>query len=153
MHGAVFLAIIAVIAGLCLWGKNNVELFQRVGSRQNFFADKNTVPQLVCSIALFLFFTGIRVKPVRLLTLLSGASFGVYLIHDHMYLRGMIWNQWAHVWQSCQGPGFWKTALLVPPVIYLVCSAMDTARKYLLEKPLMKLLDPMFEKIDQYLQA
>ncbi|MBR3108752.1 MAG: acyltransferase [Clostridia bacterium] len=153
VHGAVFLAIIAVIAGLCLWGKNNVELFQRVGSRQNFFADKNTVPQLVCSIALFLFFTGIRVKPVRLLTLLSGASFGVYLIHDHMYLRGMIWNQWAHVWQSCQGPGFWKTALLVPPVIYLVCSAMDTARKYLLEKPLMKLLDPMFEKIDQYLQA
>ncbi len=152
MQGLVFMGMVTLIAGLCLWGKNYPDLFQRVGSRQNFFADKNAVPQVICSIALFLFFTGIRVKPVKALTLLSGASFGVYLIHDHMYFRGMIWNRWAQVWQACQGDGFWKTALLAPVVIYLTCAVIDMLRKYLLEKPLMKLLDPVFEKIDAYLQ-
>ena len=64
----------------------------------------------------------------------------------------MVWNQWAHVWQDCLTPGFWKTALIVPPLIYLVCALIDIVCKYLLEKPLMKLLDPVFEKIDAYLQ-
>ena len=152
VHGVVFLGMIVLITGLCLWGKYYPDLFQRVGSRQNFFADKNAVPQVICSIALFLFFTGIRVKPVKALTLLSGASFGVYLIHDHMYFRNMIWGQWAQVWWACQTPDFWKTALLAPLVIYLGCSVVDILRKYLLEKPLMRLLDPVFETIDQYLQ-
>ena len=152
VHGLVFLGMVTLIAGLCLWGKNYPDLFQRVGSRQNFFADKNAVPQVICSIALFLFFTGIRVKPYKLLTMLSGASFGVYLIHDHMYFRSMIWGQWAQIWAACQTLDFWKTALLAPIVIYLACAVIDIVRKYLLERPLMKLLDPVFQKIDQYLQ-
>ena len=153
VHGLVFLGMVTLIAGLCLWGKYYPDLFQRVGSRQNFFADKNAVPQVICSIALFLFFTGIRVKPVKALTLLSGASFGVYLIHDHMYFRNMIWGQWAQVWWACQTLDFWKTALLAPLVIYLACAVIDMIRKYLLEKPLMKLLSPVFDKMDKYLQA
>ena len=152
LHGAVFLGMVTVIAGLCLWGRSHVEIFQRVGSRQNFFADKNAIPQVVCSIALFLFFTGIRVKPYKVLTLLSGASFGVYLIHDHSLFRTLIWNIYAQIWIACQTPDFWKTALLAPPAIYLACAAADLLRKYLLEKPLVKLLTPTFDKIDSWLE-
>ena len=148
LHGAVFLGMIGLMAFLCLWGADHADLFQRVGSRQNFFADKNAVPQVVCSCALFLFCAGLRVKPFRGLTLLSGASFGVYLIHDHGLIRGMIWGQWLKIWQACQGPDFWKTALMGPFLVYLCCAAVDLVRRYALEKPLMKLLNPAFEKID-----
>ena len=151
LHGAMFLAMVALISWLCLWGRDHQELFQRVGSRQNFFADKNTVPQLICSCGLFLFFAGIKVKPGRLLTLLSGASFGVYLIHDHNLFRAMIWGQWAAVWQQCQTADFWKTALLTPPILYVACAAVDILRKYLLERPLEKLLNPAFDRIDRWL--
>ena len=43
--------------------------------------------------------------------------------------------------------GYEKTALLAPPAIYLTCAAADILRKYLLEKPLVKLLNPAFQKI------
>ena len=151
LQGALFLSMVALIAWLCLWGSAHVDLFQRVGSRQNFFADKNTVPQLLCSCGLFLFFAGIKVKSSRFLALLSGASFGVYLIHDHSLLRGMIWGQWFSVWRACQTPDFWKTALLTPLILYLACALIDILRKHLLEKPLDKLLSPAFEKVDLWL--
>ena len=151
LQGALFLSMVALIAWLCLWGNDHVEMFQRLGSRQNFFADKNTAPQLLCSCGLFLFFAGIKVKSSRFLTLLSGASFGVYLIHDHSLLRGMIWGQWFSIWQSCQKPDFWKTALLAPLILYPACAFADVLRKYLLEKPLDQLLKPAFEKLDLWL--
>ena len=151
LHGAVFLISTAFIAASCLWGREHQELFQRVGSRQNFFADKNTVPQLINSCALFLFLANLRVKPVRALTLLSGASFGVYLIHDHSLIRGRIWGNWLKIWQACQLDNFWLTALCAPVLIYLCCAAIDLARKYLLEKPLMKGLSPVLEKIDGWM--
>lgn len=150
-QGCLFAAMLGLMGWLCLWGNEHPELFQQVGSRQNFFADKNTLPQLLCSCGLFLFFAHLRVKPSRLLTMLSGASFGVYLIHDHSLLRPMIWNVWFHVWQDCLTPHFWKTAFTVPLIIYLVCAAADILRKYLLEKPLEKLLGPVFQKIDGWL--
>ncbi|MBR5111201.1 MAG: acyltransferase [Clostridia bacterium] len=153
LHGAVFLGMLALITWLCLWGRDHQELFQKVGSRQNFFADKNAVPQLLCSCGLFLFFAGIKVRPSKYLTLLSGASFGVYLIHDHNLLRPVIWGQWVAVWQQCQTASFWKTALIIPPVIYLSCGAVDILRKFLLEKPLENLLNPAFEKTDRWLNG
>ena len=151
VHGAVFLGMVALITWLCLWGRDHQELFERVGSRQNFFADKNAVPQLICSCGLFLFFAGIKIKPGNLLTLLSGASFGVYLIHDHSLLRGMIWGRWCAVWQQCQTVSFWKCALFAPLILYVSCAAVDILRKYLLERPLEKLLNPTFEKTDRWL--
>ena len=151
LHLLVFLGMITLMTGLCLWGNDHQELFQRVGSRQNYFTEKNAVPQLICSVALFLLFAGIRVKPFRVLTMLSGASFGVYLIHDHMFLRPLLWNQWFHVWLACMKPGFWKIVLLAPPIIYLSCALLDLVRKRLLEAPLMKRLNPVFEKIDGWI--
>ena len=151
LQGALFLLMVVCIALSCLWGAQHQELFQRVGSRQNFFADKNAVPQLICSCSLFLFFANLRVKPYKWLTLLSGASFGVYLIHDHGLLRGMIWGAWLQIWQACQREDFWLTALLAPAGIYLACAAIDLVRKHLLEKPLLKLLNPVFEKTDGWM--
>ena len=149
LHGAVFALCIAFMTWACLWGAEHAELFQRVASRSNFFADKNTIPQLLCSCALLLLFSSLRVRPSRALTLLSGASFGVYLTHDHGLLREMIWRVWLPVWSYCQQGNFWLYALLIPPGLYLACAAVDLLRKFALERPLLHLLDPAFRWIDR----
>ena len=153
LHAAVFALSLAFIALSCLWGEEHAELFQRVGSRHNFFADKNTIPQLICSCALFLFFANLRVSSSALLTVLSGASFGVYLIHDHSLMRDMIWRTWLQIWTLCQRGTFWLWALLIPPGIYLACALADCLRKYVLETPLMKLLSPACQWLDEKLSA
>jgi len=152
LHGAVFLLMISFMALSTLWGDQHAELFQRVGSRQNFFADKNTIPQLLCSCALFLFFAGLRIKLYKPLLALSSASFGVYLIHDHGLLRSFIWRDWGQVWQSAQGEKFLLTALLLPAGLYLACVLIDLLRKYLLERPILKWISPLTDKLDGWLE-
>lgn len=151
LHGFLFLLMIAFMALSTLWGDQHAELFQRVGSRQNFFADKNTVPQLICSIVLLRFFAGLKVKPYRGLLALSSASFGVYLIHDHSLLRSFIWRDWGKIWQSAQNETFILTALLVPMGLYLVCALIDWLRKALLERPILKGLTPITDRADRWL--
>lgn len=151
LHGAVFAGMIALMTAIMLWGEGHQDFFQRVAGRQNFAADKNVLPQLICTCALFKCFTGIKVKPYKLLTLLSGASFGVYLIHDHVQLRGYLWKTILSLDARRLQSDFWVTALLAPPAIYLCCAAIDCVRKYVLEKPLLKALDPVFREFDGWL--
>ncbi|MBE5783173.1 MAG: acyltransferase [Clostridiales bacterium] len=149
--GMIFFLMIAVMALSSLWGEKYPELFSKVASRHNFFADKNTMPQLICSCALFLWFAGMQVKATKALTLLSGASFGVYLMHDHVMIRSALWGKWLKIWPACQRSDFWLLALLAPLGIYMVCALVDLLRKNLLEGPLMRWLEKGCARIDQWL--
>lgn len=151
VHGAVFAAMIAFMAASTLWGDAHTELFQRVGSRQNFFADKNTIPQLICSVALFRLCAGLRIRAVKGLLFLSSASFGVYLIHDHNLLRAFLWRDWGKVWQSAQGDGFFLTVLLLPAGLYLACAGIDFLRRRYLEGPLMRRAAKLTDRIDRWM--
>ena len=55
------------------------------------------------------------------------------------------------VWSACNRPDFWVTALLAPLIIYLVFAGVDLIRKYALEKPLMRWLDPLWDRVDRWL--
>ena len=151
LQGALFLLMIAFMALSSLWGEEHQELFQWVGSRFNFFTDKNTVPQLICSCALFLFFAGLKIRPRRVLLLLSRASFGVYLIHDHNFLRPLLWGNWLQIWYAANREDFWITALLTPLCLYLAFAVLDLTRYFLLEKPLFRGLDPLCRRLDGWI--
>ena len=152
MQGTLFLAMQTFITAACLWAPSHAELFQRAPGWNNFFAEKNALPQLISSCGFFLFFANLRVRPRRALTVLSGASFGVYLIHDHSLLRSWLWGTLLRSWQVCQTSRFWLMALLAPAGVYLACALVDTARRFLLEAPLVKRLNPAFERVDRWLE-
>ena len=148
MTALTWVAMAVMMTLLMVWGEGHQDLFQKVPGKQNFLQDRNSFFQLVCSCCLFLTFANLKVKPCKALTLLSGASFGVYLIHDHGMLRSLLWGNWVRVQQVCQTNSFVFTALIAPPIIYLACAAVDTLRRYALEQPLMKLMNPVFDRID-----
>ena len=85
------------------------------------------------SIFLFLAFLNLRIAPGRgagLINRIAGASFGVYLIHDHYYIRESLWTKidgaaWLGHWYlpfACIG---------VIAAIYLVCTAIELLRQKL----------------------
>lgn len=151
LQAGIFLTMVALMALSSLWGEEHAELFQQVASKHNFFSDKNTLPQLICSCALFLLFSGRKNPAPRWLSLLSGASFGVYLIHDHSLFRAMLWGKWLKIWQASQTESFWLLTLLAPAGVYALGTAVDLARKYLLERPLLARLEPLFGRLDGWL--
>ena len=85
------------------------------------------------SIFLFLAFLNLKIAPGRgagLINRIAGASFGVYLIHDHYYIRESLWTKidgaaWLGHWYlpfACIG---------VIAAIYLVCTAIELLRQKL----------------------
>ena len=83
---------------------------------------------LLCAIALLICFSGMKcTRSRRVIAFLAPLSFGVYLIHDHPLIRGLIYERFAYL---AQFPA-WKMGLTILGIalsIYLLCSAIDFVR-------------------------
>ena len=92
-----------------------------------------TSPTIVLgSIALLIFFVNIRVDSIKLkqvITILSGVTLGVYLIHDNGLIRNEVV---AHLFEDELKNGMYKWALvkliIVVPAVYVICSLVDLIR-------------------------
>ena len=96
---------------------------------------------VIVSVCLFMWFKGLQIKGGKLIALLSGSSFGVYLLH-------------LGTWKICFGMLFdsaatYDTPWLIPQMlgsavlIYLAAILTDQVRIYLVEKPFIKLFDKL----------
>ena len=93
----------------------------------------NSLPILFASICLFIAFTKMEIKGKyisKAINLFAGATFGIYLIHEHRYIR-YLWQQWLCVEQNATQP--WMIIHLLGSVIliFLVSAVIEMARKWL----------------------
>lgn len=102
------------------------------GYATNWYA-YNSFPVLVGSVCLFVAFTKLEIKSGsigKVINMLAGATFGVYLIHEHRSLR-YLWQQWLGVEQSASQP--WMILHLLGSVllVFAVCAVVELVRKWL----------------------
>lgn len=115
----------------------------------------HTLPVLICSLALFLYFKDLNIKNSKIINLIASTTFGIYLIHDNRFFRYYLWHELygidtylnAPVWQ------FILNSLAAIVFTFIICSIMELLRIYLIEKPLfkIKILDKYFKKIDNWM--
>lgn len=139
---------------------SSVVFIDVLGARHALFANCATyflgmkkLPVLLISVFVFLGFLKLRVKSGALITLLSPAMFGVYLIHDSDLVRGLIWDKAFCV------KALGDFALLIPytiaavALVFSVCSLIELARIRFLEniysKALWRLLVFFAEKANK----
>ena len=83
------------------------------------------------SIPLFLFFRNTVFKqtlPVRALIATTPYAFGVYLIHEHYYLRDLIWENYFS-WLSYLDRPWWILLVVgFAIVLYFLCAGIDYLR-------------------------
>lgn len=117
------------------------------------FYQYNSILATAGAVCLFIAFLNMDLKEgkaARVITAMASASFGVYLIHDHYYIREFIWkiiNPWAWMDDWYLIPAI----ILTVAAIYIICMAIEMLRQQLF-KPLEKQLRPLFEKIDNKLR-
>ena len=87
-------------------------------------------------LALLLFLWTARLKApdtavVRSLVRIAPLTFGVYLIHDNVYVRNVLWNDWLGVRDAVHS--WWFVPLLVGSTIaiFVACIAIDAVRNRL----------------------
>jgi surface polysaccharide O-acyltransferase-like enzyme len=113
-----------------------------VGS--NIFYQYNSILVLISSISLFLFFNNLNIINIRLnkiIISLSGLTFGVYLIHDNILVRNVLWSEIINTANFANTNFFVIHLILSTAAIFTLCSLIEFLRKFFIDKFENKLID------------
>lgn len=99
----------------------------------SLFFTYSSILVTAASVLLFLAFLNLEIKPGRgakCITTVAGAAFGVYLIHDHYYIRKTLWSKldgasWLLKWYLL------PASLGVILAVYAVCTVIELLRQKL----------------------
>lgn len=104
---------------------------------------------LLVSVCAFMMFKNMNIRQSSLINIIGGGTFGVLLIHANSdTMRRWLWRD------VCDNVGHYGSsdiyihALLVPVIVFIVCSAIEYVRMKTIEKPLM---DFVYRLIQQYI--
>lgn len=112
----------------------------------NYFTRINRITSIVFCVSIFKLFANLKVNTN--ITRISKCILGVYLIHDNFRIRQLLWNNWVPIKEIVTKPFFIPCSILIVFFIFILCVIIDNIRICLFEKPLFKLLDKKFNKID-----
>ena len=118
-------------------------------SKRFYFYDIQRIPLLAISLLLFLGFSRLRMKPSHTVNLIASAMFGVYLIHDHEYVRYYFWLDMFRNREHAEDPLLILRFLGEILLVMAVCTLIELARIHLLEKRYMPAVRRAAKVLDQ----
>lgn len=123
-----------------------------VGNHSIYFYNQQSILTFLSALSLFMVFEKCNIGHVKWINIVASATFGVYLIHDSKAVRYFLWHE---VFKNAQ---YQNSILLIPysiivvSVVYVVCTLIDLIRQYIVEKPLMIIVNNCSVKIIQQLK-
>lgn len=122
-----YLSITLMIAAskviLCYFGFNALS---------SMFFEYNSVTVILSSVLLFLFFRSISIKNALLNKIIASVSvltFGVYLIHDNIFLKENLYKRILHAGLFLNTQLFIPVAILTISGIFAACICIEAIRK------------------------
>jgi surface polysaccharide O-acyltransferase-like enzyme len=117
-------------------------LSQRFGifSGGSYWYARNSIFIIAAAVSLLVIFTKLNINSKAVNTLAS-CTFGVYLIHDNQLLRTVLWQDILHTTDYADSPFMIVHMVVCSLVVFAVCAVIDLMRKYLIERPVLKLYD------------
>lgn len=138
---------------ICFFTIGILRLFPTLSERATFFHSKQSIFIVLIAVGLVSCFS--KIKPIysKTLNAVAGATFGIYLIHDNRFLRDFMWKNIFRVPEYTDSNFMIVHIILSSIVIFIVCFAIEFARKKLIEKPVLILYDKVYDKITPKLTA
>lgn len=99
----------------------------------SIFYTYSSILVVIISISIFIAFLNMKIESptvCRIINISAGASFGVYLIHDHLYMRESLWNwvgvsDWYSKWYLV------PMCLTLMIALYIACMCVELLRQKL----------------------
>ena len=121
-----------------------------------YFSSIDSFLTLAISVGLLCFFKDLKVGHLKWVNMIAGGAFGVYLIHENVFVRQLLWPHFDFVFNSGVALAV-PFALLSTVGIFVVLVSVDIVRLNLLEKPLFGFLGrkcgKLFERCDWVLNG
>ncbi len=112
-----------------------------------YFYGQDKISILLISLFLFMIFEKKDIKYNKYINLIASSTFWIYLIHDSSYVREFLRTT------TFKNATFQNSITLIPYSIivvfwvFMICSMIDLARKFLIEKYYMKFINKNENKI------
>lgn len=110
-----------------------------------YFMNLSSPIAILCAISLFLVFKNLHVGNNKIINQVALSMFGVYLIHDNLFIRPFLWNQLFQNTAYFDTPVLFLHAILAIFITFIVCVIIDQIRIILIEKPIFHFIE-WFEK-------
>ena len=112
--------------------------------REVRFGKMQMIPCVALSVFLFLTFKNLKIKQSSIINRLAAATFGVFLIHDHPWVREYIWSSLLNPTKYYESPYLIVYALFCVILIFAFGQILEQFRllveiQYM--KPIVRLLD------------
>ena len=128
--------------------------FLAIKLKQNKYIEMATITRfetsifvILISITLFYLFKNKDIKS-RLINFVASSTLGIYLIHDNFILRGWIWKE-VYPNNNYLYSNYMIVHFIIKVIaVFIICLVIDKLRLYLIEKPLKKPLDKLYEKVE-----
>ena len=104
-------------------------------------------PILICSIFVFCFFKNLQIKNNKLINLFASSTFGVYLIHENPFLKGVLWHEIFSIDKFIESKYLIFYMLFTVVSTFICCSIIDLFRSHFIEKPILRLINKKKENI------
>lgn len=129
-------------------------LFMLLGKKWMFFAEHEVYfyglqkfSTLLIALSLFMGFVTLDVKQCKFVNLISSATFGVYLIHEHALVRNWLWITLCHAYDFQNSGWLILFSIAIVICVFISCVVIDLFRQYVLHIPFMKLFDKTISKL------
>lgn len=119
--------------------------YEYFSKRTGYFNGIEKLPVLIAAVCIFMLFSSIKIKS-NVINRIATTCFGVYLIHDHPFIRRFIWDTLFKNATYQNSLKLIPYSLIVVLSVYAVCAIIDFVRQHLFEKPFMKVVDKKEEK-------
>ena len=97
----------------------------------------------VISVSMFLVFKSLQINGSAIINEIAKTTFGVYLLHENVFMRFFIWDNLLHVTEQYATRFFLLYALFSTIVVFCVCSFID----YLRAKYVFPMVNKLRDKI------
>jgi hypothetical protein len=112
-----------------------------------FLVDSNKLLAFVSAISSFLYFRMLKMKNSKIVNVIAGSTFGVLLIHANSdAMRSFLWKSIFDNVNWYQTRYFYLHAIVTVLLVFVVCICIDLGRRWLIEKPVLKIIDRILEK-------
>ncbi|MBQ3427217.1 MAG: acyltransferase [Clostridia bacterium] len=116
-----------------------------VGIEINFFSNSEILS--VCfAVGMLSIFNSISIRSNKLINGIAACIFGVYLIHDNLYLRPLLWTVWLKNGEYLSSSHVIHRMIISVFIVFAACVLIELIRKNTVEKLWIRYCEPWLLK-------
>lgn len=104
------------------------------------------------AVLLFIGFKNIRIGEIKWLNAIAAATFGVYLIHEDPYMRGVLWSRIFKTTSHAHSSDLIFISLWVTAAVFAACIVIELLRIHLIERWYLKPLRKHDDQISAFVE-